>query len=133
MRWPSRTGLTTTEVSGLLYSAGLIVSRDRLYKVADRLFARDDMRPNDTANRRFTAEQVTVLRAAFVLQDLLGVMPERIAELVADPDAVAEAMRHELDRRTRAVEVSLPGLAEALTCVSIRHASQSGSAGRHVA
>lgn len=133
MNWPSRTGLTTTEVSGLLYSAGLTVSRDRLYKVADRLFDQGDMRPNDTANRRFTMSQVEVLRAAFVLQDLFGVMPERIAELLTDPDTVAEAMRHELERRSRAVEVSLPGLAEAIACVSIQRAPQSGSASRHVA
>lgn len=138
MRWPSRTGMTTTEVSGMLYGLGLVVSRDRVYKLADRLFPEAEMRPNGQANRRFTDEQVTVLRAAFVLLDLFGIPYRQLPEIFAQPEGMAETMRQELERRAVAVAVSQEGLAEALACVSISDHSAEGhsstaAAGRRVA
>lgn len=120
MRWPSRTGLTTAEVSGLLYQDGVAISRDRLYRVADRLFPAEDLRPKALANRRFTTEQVAVLRPAFVMLDLLGMPIDEILALIPTPDRLELAMRHQLAQRSAAVESSLSGFAEALSHVKLR-------------
>lgn len=137
MRWPSRSGLTTTDVSGMLYGLGLMVSRDRLYRLADRLFPEGAVRPNGAANRRYTPEQFTVLRTAFTLQDYFGMPFEQVAELLGEPDEAMERLRQELQRRNDAVAASMEGLAEAMACVSIQRSvegdSPTAAAGRHVA
>lgn len=137
MRWPSRTGITTTEVSCMLFSDGLVVSRDRLYKMADQLFVESDMRPNGSANRRFTQKQFAVLRAGFLLQYLTGATYTEVAEQLHDTEALATTMREAIDRIEMSIQASLPGLDDALACVSIHHGdttdSPTAATRRHVA
>ncbi len=85
-RYPPDGKFTSVDAVAALYAEGLPVSRDRLYKMADVLFDSTDVQARPGLQRRYDLRQVELLAAAFRLYTDLGVEPERLAELLHDPD-----------------------------------------------
>jgi len=92
-RYPPDGKFTSVDALAALYAEGLPVSRDRLYKMADVLFDSGYLQARPGLQRRYDLRQVELLAAAFRLYTDLGVEPERLAELLRNPDDAEDIYR----------------------------------------
>jgi hypothetical protein len=103
------------DVIGQLYAHGYKVSRERVARISDLLWPAGDHRPSPVSHRRWTDEQVEVMRAALVLHDDLGVSLDRIGEMVSEAgsaEAAVGAMAHQIEVRLQQLQRTLADLNE---------------------
>lgn len=62
-------GLTSTVATGMLHTYGVQASRDRIARLSNLLFVAGEVKRSPTGHRRFTAEQIELLAAAFIALD----------------------------------------------------------------
>ncbi len=105
MAWTKLEGETSTGVTGILYTHGLRVSRDRIARLSDLLFG-DDARRDRTGQRRFTPTQVEILLAGFTALDGgdidLAMVERTVGERIGDPLTRFWAVVDDVVRRRQA-------------------------------
>ncbi len=95
---------TSSDAIGRLYQDGVVVSRERVADLSDLLFGSNVRRQG--GHRRFTEEQLRIVRAAAVLRNL-GVGVEELRELV---EGGGEDIARELRARIALLDESVEAL-----------------------
>lgn len=97
--------LSSTDVSlelGIRY--GIRASRDRVARMADALWGR-----STTEHRRFDESHIETMAAAMTLLEA-GLTRSETVELLEDPEAAAEFVSSERDKRTRQFDAAARAL-----------------------
>ena len=87
---------SSVETMHFLREAGIQTARDRVNRLADALFGRDEF----GTLRRYTPDQVLTLKTAFELLDHEELPRKLVVSLFTDPDPVFAAMSETM-RRSR--------------------------------
>ena len=103
--------LSPTDVAFMLAQRGIRASRDRIARMADELYGREDGEIG--RHRRFSTAQVDELAAAFLLIEG-GASREDAARMLADPVAAAQRIKAEAEARIKALR-RIQDMTEALS------------------